>query len=120
MPRGYDRTPYFLPFDHRASFETKMFGYKGELNEAQMAEIATAKRMISDGFIGFAIGRTDLLEPLVAWRAKKETREARGRTDRSALPRIRGYLREGEIRKGRAFDPSSWSRAGGFRSDIAL
>jgi myo-inositol catabolism protein IolC len=27
------------------------------------------------GFIGFAVGRTDFWEPLVGWRAKKETRE---------------------------------------------
>jgi 5-dehydro-2-deoxygluconokinase len=27
------------------------------------------------GFIGFAVGRTDFWEPLVAWRAKKATRE---------------------------------------------
>ena len=28
------------------------------------------------GFIGFAVGRTDFWEPLMAWRAKKSTREA--------------------------------------------
>jgi 5-dehydro-2-deoxygluconokinase len=28
------------------------------------------------GFIGFAVGRTDFWEPLVAWRAQKITREA--------------------------------------------
>ena len=27
------------------------------------------------GFIGFAVGRTDFWEPLVGWRAKKESRE---------------------------------------------
>jgi myo-inositol catabolism protein IolC len=27
------------------------------------------------GFIGFAVGRTDFWDPLVAWRAKKATRE---------------------------------------------
>ena len=26
-PRGYDRPLYILPFDHRGSFETKMFGW---------------------------------------------------------------------------------------------
>jgi myo-inositol catabolism protein IolC len=50
MPRGYDGTLYFLPFDHRGSFETGMFGWKGDLTEAQTAEIATAKRVIFDGF----------------------------------------------------------------------
>ena len=28
------------------------------------------------GFIGFAVGRTDLWEPIAAWRAKRVTREA--------------------------------------------
>ena len=28
MPRGYDRTLYILPFDHRGSFQTKLFGWK--------------------------------------------------------------------------------------------
>jgi myo-inositol catabolism protein IolC len=28
------------------------------------------------GFIGFAVGRTDFWEPLVAWRAKKTRRDA--------------------------------------------
>jgi myo-inositol catabolism protein IolC len=51
MPRGYDRALYFLPFDHRASFQTRMFGWKGVLNEAQTAEIAAAKRVIFDGFL---------------------------------------------------------------------
>jgi 5-dehydro-2-deoxygluconokinase len=50
MPRGYDRALYFLPFDHRASFQSRMFGWKGELTEAQTAEIAAAKRVIFDGF----------------------------------------------------------------------
>jgi myo-inositol catabolism protein IolC len=47
---GYDRRLYILPFDHRGSFETKMFGWKGELDAAQTAEIAAAKRVIYDGF----------------------------------------------------------------------
>jgi 5-dehydro-2-deoxygluconokinase len=50
MPRGYDRTLYFMPFDHRASFQSRMFGWKGALTEAQTADIAAAKRVIFDGF----------------------------------------------------------------------
>jgi 5-dehydro-2-deoxygluconokinase len=50
MPRGYDRTLYIMPFDHRASFQSKMFGWTGALNEAQTGEIAAAKRVIFDGF----------------------------------------------------------------------
>ena len=29
MARGYHRPLYVLPFDHRGSFETGMFGWKG-------------------------------------------------------------------------------------------
>ena len=47
---GFDRPLYILPFDHRGSFETKMFGWHGNLNAAQTAEIAAAKQVIYDGF----------------------------------------------------------------------
>jgi len=47
---GYNEPLYIQPFDHRGSFETKMFGWHGDLTEAQTAEIAAAKRVIYDGF----------------------------------------------------------------------
>jgi len=50
MPRGYDQRLYLLPFDHRGTFETKMFGWKEPLTSAQTAEIAAAKGVIYDGF----------------------------------------------------------------------
>ena len=50
IPRGYDRPLYILPFDHRGSFETKMFGWHEPLSTEQTAEIAAAKRVIFDGF----------------------------------------------------------------------
>jgi myo-inositol catabolism protein IolC len=50
MPRGYDRALYILPFDHRGSFQAKMFGWKPPLSEAQTAEISRAKEVIYDGF----------------------------------------------------------------------
>jgi myo-inositol catabolism protein IolC len=51
MPRGYDQALYILPFDHRASFEARLFGWKPPLSEAQTSEIADAKRIIYEGFI---------------------------------------------------------------------
>ena len=48
--RGYDKPLYIQPFDHRGSFETGMFGWKGELNAEQTAQIAAAKEVIYDGF----------------------------------------------------------------------
>ena len=50
MPRGYDQALYILPFDHRASFETKLFGWTPPLDAAQTAEIAAAKQVIYEGF----------------------------------------------------------------------
>src|SRR5258705_99832 len=47
---GYDRPLYVLPFDHRGSFETKMFGWHGDLTAAQTTEIAASKQVIYDGF----------------------------------------------------------------------
>jgi myo-inositol catabolism protein IolC len=51
MSIGYDSPLFILPFDHRGSFETKMFGWTGELTPAQTREIADAKRVIYDGFL---------------------------------------------------------------------
>ena len=50
MTRGFDRPLYLLPFDHRGSFETGMFGWKGTLTGEQTAQIAEAKQVIYDGF----------------------------------------------------------------------
>ena len=51
MPRGYDHPLYILPFDHRSSFQGKMFGWKAPLSDAQTAEIAGAKQVVYDGFL---------------------------------------------------------------------
>src|SRR5580704_13953349 len=48
--RGYEKPLYILPFDHRGSFETGMFGWKGELTPEQTAQIAAAKQVIYEGF----------------------------------------------------------------------
>jgi myo-inositol catabolism protein IolC len=47
---GFDQPLYILPFDHRGSFQTKMFGWEGVLTPQQTAQIAAAKRIIYDGF----------------------------------------------------------------------
>ena len=50
MNVGFDKPLYIQPFDHRGSFQTKMFGWKGKLTTEQTAEIAAAKQVIYDGF----------------------------------------------------------------------
>jgi 5-dehydro-2-deoxygluconokinase len=47
---GFDRSLYILPFDHRGSFQTRMFGWKGALTPEQTAEVAAAKQVVYDGF----------------------------------------------------------------------
>ncbi len=47
---GFDKPLYILPFDHRASFQQKMFGWDGPLSAQQTAEIAAAKRVVYDAF----------------------------------------------------------------------
>jgi 5-dehydro-2-deoxygluconokinase len=49
IPLGFDRPLYILPFDHRGSFQKKMFGWDGELSPQQTAEIAATKQAIYDG-----------------------------------------------------------------------
>ena len=50
MTLGFDKPLYILPFDHRGSFETKMFGWEGALTDEQTRQIAAAKQVIYDGF----------------------------------------------------------------------
>ena len=47
---GYNQPLYILPFDHRGSFETKLFGWHGTLTPGQTAEIAATKQIIYEGF----------------------------------------------------------------------
>jgi myo-inositol catabolism protein IolC len=47
---GFNEPLYILPFDHRGSFQTKMFGWTGTLSPSQTAEIASTKQVIYDGF----------------------------------------------------------------------
>jgi myo-inositol catabolism protein IolC len=50
VTRGYEQPLYILPFDHRGSFQTKLFGWPGALDAAQTAEIAAAKQIIYEAF----------------------------------------------------------------------
>ncbi len=56
MTRGFDKHLFVLPFDHRGSFQTKMFGWQGPLNAKQTDEISAAKRVIYDGFCAAVAG----------------------------------------------------------------
>ena len=49
MALGYDGKLYILAFDHRGSFQKKMFGVEGEPDAEQTATIADAKHLIFEG-----------------------------------------------------------------------
>jgi 5-dehydro-2-deoxygluconokinase len=50
MTIGFDKPLYVLPFDHRATFHNKMFGWKGTPTPEQTAQIAATKQVIYDAF----------------------------------------------------------------------
>jgi myo-inositol catabolism protein IolC len=50
MTIGFDKPLYVLPFDHRATFYTKLFGWKGTPTPEQTAQVAAAKQVIYDAF----------------------------------------------------------------------
>ncbi len=50
MALGYDRKLFVLAFDHRGSFQKKMFGIPGDPTAEETAKIIDAKAVIADGF----------------------------------------------------------------------
>ncbi len=49
MIRGYDRSLYILPFDHRRSYITGFFQWHEPLSAEQTAETAASKQLIHGG-----------------------------------------------------------------------
>jgi myo-inositol catabolism protein IolC len=49
MALGYDGKLYILAFDHRGSFQKKMFGIEGDPDDEQTKTIADAKHLIYEG-----------------------------------------------------------------------
>ena len=50
MITGYTRPLYLLPFDHRASYISGLFGWREPLNVEQMVAVANSKHVIYEGF----------------------------------------------------------------------
>ena len=64
MALGYDGKLYILAFDHRGSFQKKMFGIEGDPTPEETERIADAKHLIFEGMvkateIGSRPGRAD-------------------------------------------------------------
>jgi myo-inositol catabolism protein IolC len=51
MPLGYDGKLYILAFDHRGSFQTKMFGIQGDPTPEETATITDAKQLVYEGMV---------------------------------------------------------------------
>lgn len=51
MSLGYDGKLYILAFDHRGSFQKKMFGIEGDPSPEQSATISDAKHLIYEGMV---------------------------------------------------------------------
>jgi 5-dehydro-2-deoxygluconokinase len=51
MTLGYDGKLYILAFDHRGSFQKKMFGIEGEPGAEETATISDAKHLIFEGMV---------------------------------------------------------------------
>ncbi len=51
MALGYDGKLYILAFDHRGSFQKKMFGIEGDPTPEQTATIDDAKKLIFEGML---------------------------------------------------------------------
>ena len=51
MALGYDGKLYILAFDHRGSFQKKMFGIEGDPTPEQTETISDAKRLIFEGML---------------------------------------------------------------------
>jgi 5-dehydro-2-deoxygluconokinase len=95
MNVGYDRPLYVLPFDHRGSFQTKMFGWKGKLTPEQTAEIAATKQVIYDGFKDAVAGGVPKEKAGIAVRRRHPARRGQARLHHR-LPR--GEERTGRVR----------------------
>ena len=59
MPRGCTKPLYILPFDHRGSFVSKLFGWKGALSAEQSAQVSVTKLVAYDGFEAAVAGVID-------------------------------------------------------------
>ena len=53
---GFDRPLYVLPFDHRGSFQSGLFGWKGALTAEQTDRVAASKAIIYDGLLAAVAG----------------------------------------------------------------
>ena len=59
MTLGYSQPLYVLAFDHRGSFQSKLFGIAGSPTDEQLEQILRAKQVIYAGFLRTYEGESD-------------------------------------------------------------
>lgn len=50
MTKGYDKPLYILPFDHRHSYGSEVFGFHEPMSPEQIAVVADSKQLIYEGY----------------------------------------------------------------------
>ncbi len=103
---GFEGQLYVLPFDHRASFETKMFGLEGPPTPEETAKIADAKRVIYDGFLAAVAGGVPSREACILVDEQFGAailRDASGRGHATAVPAEKSGQDEFEFEYGDDF-----------------
>jgi myo-inositol catabolism protein IolC len=106
MALGYDGKLYILAFDHRGSFQKKMFGIEGDPTPEQTATIADAKQLIYEG-MALAADRgaeADTLGVLVDEQFGGEIpREAKAKGLKLAMPVEKSGQNEFDFQYGEQF-----------------
>jgi myo-inositol catabolism protein IolC len=112
---GYDQPLYILAFDHRTSFQTKLFGIAGTPTREERERIREAKRIILDGLLAAAdaapAGTVGALVDeengaAVARAAKEHGLPVAMAAERSSVPEFDFEYGEDFARHIEAFDPT--------------
>jgi myo-inositol catabolism protein IolC len=110
---GYDQPLYILAFDHRTSFQTKLFGIAGTPTREERERIREAKRIILDGLLAAAAAPAGTVGALVdeengaavARAAKEHGLPVAMAAERSSVPEFDFEYGEDFARHIEAFDP---------------
>jgi myo-inositol catabolism protein IolC len=107
MTPGFDKPLYVQPFDHRGSFQSKMFGWHGPLSAGQTAEVSSAKQIIYEGFLA-AVSRGGVPKDKAAILVDEQfgaaiLRDAAARGHMTACPAEKSGQKEFEFEYGEDF-----------------
>jgi myo-inositol catabolism protein IolC len=110
MTLGYDGKLYILAFDHRGSFQKKMFGIEGDPSEEEIATISDAKHLIFEGMLkavdeGAEPGVTGVLVDEQFGAPKEVPAEAKDRGLLLAMPVEKSGQNEFDFEYGDDFGP---------------